>query len=310
MVHTRVPARIAAFALSLVLGLDAWAAPVTWTLSGVTFTDGGTASGSFVYDAVTDTISNWSISVEGGNTGTFPPVTYNTSTSDAFVDSGGAGTFGSLFELNGSNRSLRLPAVSPLTDAGGTLALNTEDAAGECFNCSPFRSVSAGNLIGVGLIPQTIINFIASPATPIFAPGGTFVVSATGGGSGNPVIFASSTTGVCTVAGATVSMLSGGTCTLTADQAGNANYLAATQAVLNVSIAQATQTISGFVATPANPVFASGGTFGVSATGGASGNPVIFASTTTGRCTVSGSTVTTLAAGTCTLTANQAGNAS
>ena len=31
---------------------------VTWDLSGVTFSDGGTASGSFVYDAVTNTVSD------------------------------------------------------------------------------------------------------------------------------------------------------------------------------------------------------------------------------------------------------------
>jgi hypothetical protein len=54
-----------------------------------------------------------------------------------------------------------------------------------------------------------------------------------------------------------------------------------------------------------------GDTGTVSATGGASGNPVTFASTTPSACTVTGSTVTGVAAGSnnCILAADQAGNA-
>ena len=55
-----------------------------------------------------------------------------------------------------------------------------------------------------------------------------FTVSATGGGSGNSVTFASGTTPVCTVTVATVHIVTVGTCTVTASQLGNANYLAAT----------------------------------------------------------------------------------
>jgi hypothetical protein len=48
------------------------------------------------------------------------------------------------------------------------------------------------------LTSQTITGF--SPATPIvFSTGKTFTLSATGGGSGNPVVFASTTTTICTV---------------------------------------------------------------------------------------------------------------
>ncbi|PYV25335.1 MAG: hypothetical protein DMG27_10330 [Acidobacteria bacterium] len=54
------------------------------------------------------------------------------------------------------------------------------------------------------------------------------------------------------------------------------------------------------------------GPFGLSATGGDSGNAVTFSSTTTGVCTASGtngSTVTIVAAGSCSIKASQAGNA-
>ncbi len=53
-----------------------------------------------------------------------------------------------------------------------------------------------------------------------------FTVSATAS-SGLPVSFASTTSTVCTVAGSTVVLLEGGTCTIKATQAGNADYDAA-----------------------------------------------------------------------------------
>ncbi len=144
---------------------------------------------------------------------------------------------------------------------------------------------------------------------PSVTVGGTAAVSATGGASGNPVVFASTTTGVCTVSGNTVTGVSAGICAITADQAGNASYNAAPQATQRFSIGQPalqSQTISLGTA----PTLLVGGSGTLSATGGASGNPVVFASTTTGVCTVSGNTVTGVSAGICAITANQTGNAS
>src|SRR5207237_663751 len=54
-----------------------------------------------------------------------------------------------------------------------------------------------------------------------------FTVSATGGGSGNPVTFASTTTSVCTTSGingSTVTIIAAGSCSITASQAGNDSY--------------------------------------------------------------------------------------
>ena len=169
-------------------------------------------------------------------------------------------------------------------------------------------SGSRAYTLTIGTIAQTITNFIANPAAPVFTPGGTFALSATGGASGNPVVFASTSPAVCTVAGSVATMLSSGTCALTANQAGNANYTAAPQVSLNVVIAAANQAITNFAATPSAPVFAPGGTFTVSATPGPSTSPVVFASTSPAVCTISGSTATIVTAGTCTLTANQAGD--
>jgi hypothetical protein len=43
------------------------ATPVVWYLSGVTYDDGGTASGSFTYDADTNTYSAISVSTTAGS---------------------------------------------------------------------------------------------------------------------------------------------------------------------------------------------------------------------------------------------------
>ncbi|MDR0184221.1 autotransporter domain-containing protein [Lysobacter arvi] len=185
---------------------------------------------------------------------------------------------------------------------GGAIA----DAAG---NAATLLLNNVGDASGVivGQQTQAITGFIATPATPVFVAGGTFAVSATPGVSSQPVVFGSTTPQVCTVADDTVTMIAAGTCSLTADQAADAHYDAAPQLVIDVTIAAATQVISGFIANPAAPVYAPNGTFALSATGGASGNPIVFASTSPAVCTVAGSVATMLAAGTCTLTADQAG---
>ena len=200
-----------------------------------------------------------------------------------------------------------------VTLAGSGVLSGTPTSAGtynftvQATSTNGFSGTRAYSLV-VATGSQAITAFSASPASPVFAPGGTFTVSATGGASGNPVVFGTTTSAVCTVSGNTVTMVSAGACALTADQAGNGNYSAAPQATLNVTIGQAAQAITAFSASPASPVFAPGGTFTVSATGGASGNPVVFGTTTSAVCTVSGNTVTMVSAGACSLTANQAGN--
>ena len=149
---------------------------------------------------------------------------------------------------------------------------------------------------------QTIGVISLNPAT--LAVGGSATVSATGGLSGNPVTFISTTTGVCTVSGNTVTGVSVGSCSIAANQVGNANYNAAPQATQTLSVGKGNQAIS-FGAMPSVIV---GGNGTVFATGGLSGNPVTFTSTTTGVCTVSGSTVTGVSVGSCSIAANQAGN--
>jgi hypothetical protein len=54
---------------------SASAAPAVWTLQGVVFNDGGTATGSFSYDPITDTFSDVDVTTTAGSL--LPGVTYN-----------------------------------------------------------------------------------------------------------------------------------------------------------------------------------------------------------------------------------------
>ncbi|QGW66406.1 autotransporter domain-containing protein [Lysobacter soli] len=220
-----------------------------------------------------------------------------------YVSGSGSTTLTFHYTVAAGDQDLDGPALgNAVVSNGGTIA----DAAG---NAALLTLNNVGNTSGivVGQLAQAITGFAATPTTPTFAPNGTFTVAATGGASGQPVVFASTTASVCTVAGNTVTMLAAGTCSLTADQAGDGHYNAAPQVTLDVAIGTATQTITGFSATPTAPVYAPNGTFALAAVGGASGNPVTFASTTPAVCTVAGNVVTMQAAGTCALTADQAG---
>ena len=154
----------------------------------------------------------------------------------------------------------------------------------------------------VNQAPQTITFTINAPATAAYQS--SFTVAATGGASGNPVTFTSA--GACTNVGATYTMISGtGNCSVLADQAGNSNYAAATEATQTTAATQIGQTITFTINAPASAAYNSN--FTVAATA-SSGDTVVF--TSSGVCTNVGATYTmTSGAGTCTVIANQPGDA-
>ncbi|MGA9573706.1 MAG: hypothetical protein WBS20_07155, partial [Lysobacterales bacterium] len=183
--------------------------------------------------------------------------------------------------------------------ATGTCTVTADQAGDDDYNAAPQVTLD----ITVAKADQVITNFAASPATG--SVDGTSTLSATGGASGEPVTFGSSTPAVCTVAGNTVTYVASGTCTVTANQAGNADYNAAPQVTLDIGVDKTDQTITGLAANPATGEI--GGSSTLSATA-SSGLAVTFGSSTPGICTVAGSTVTYVAGGTCTVTADQAGD--
>lgn len=136
------------------------------------------------------------------------------------------------------------------------------------------------------------------------------VVTATAS-SGLPVTFTSTTTAVCTVGGvngSTIALVAAGTCTIRADQAGNATYKPATPVSRSFTVTRVAQTIT--FATLSNKTRAQSPVI-VTATA-SSGLPVQFTTTTPLICTnggTNGSVITLLATGTCTVRADQSGDA-
>jgi hypothetical protein len=175
-------------------------------------------------------------------------------------------------------------------------------------------SVVGTTSFSLSQIPQAITFTNVLPNSPTV--GGSYPVSATGGGSGNPVTFSvdSSATSVCSLNPTTnlVSLNAAGLCVIDANQAGNATYAPAPTAKQSVTVSLIPQTIT-FSNTPPSTLVV-GGTYTVMAT--ASSNlPVTFSvdGTSSAGCAVdpnSGVVTLTGPAGTCVIDANQAGNAS
>ena len=261
-------------------------------------------------------------------------------------------------------------------------------------------TVKASNIAGVGTASSasTAVTPKAAQTIAFNNPGtqnfGTAPTLSAAASSGLPVTFSSTTTGVCTVSGSTLTFVTAGTCNINANQAGNSSYAAAPQVPQTFNVAAlvpdapATPTatagdttasvsftppasnggaaITGYTVTvtpggatfggtssPINVTGLTNGTayaFTVKATNSAgtgtastastavtpkasqsinftspgtpnfgttptlnatasSGLTVAYTSMTTGVCTVSGSTLTFVTAGTCTINANQAGDA-
>jgi hypothetical protein len=129
-----------------------------------------------------------------------------------------------------------------------------------------------------------------------FAPGAT-------ASSSLAVTYTSSTPLVCTIVSNKVHLVGPGTCTVTADQAGNGTYVAAPSVTQSFTVKNP-QTVTFPAIADQNEGVTS---ISLAATAD-SGLPVTYTSTTPSICTVSGSTVTVLTAGNCSIKASQAGD--
>jgi hypothetical protein len=165
----------------------------------------------------------------------------------------------------------------------------------------------------IGLAAQTI-GFTTTPPSPVDVGDPDYAVGATAT-SGLAVVFSTdaSSSGICTVSGSSVTLVGAGTCTIDADQPGDASHQAAPQVQQSFTVgtgppAPSVQSVSFTSTAPSGAMV--GGSYTVTAAA-SSGLPVSFSAepASAGICTVSASTVSFVGAGTCTIDANQAGNA-
>ena len=237
----------------------------------------------------------------------------------AVAATGGASGNPVMFSIDSSSAS------GVCSSSGADGATITFNAAGDCIidasqaGDTQYQAAPQGQQsVAVSALSQTV-TFTSQQPIPAVV-GGSYDVSATGGGSGQPVIFSvdSSSAGVCSSSGAdgaTITFNAAGTCVIDASQAGNAQYLAAPQVRQSVSVSALSQTIN-FTSQPSDrgDYADVGDTYDVSATGGGSGQPVLFSvdSSSAGVCSSSGpdgATIAFIGAGDCIIDASQAGDA-
>ncbi|MEO8503276.1 MAG: Ig-like domain-containing protein [Acidobacteriota bacterium] len=187
----------------------------------------------------------------------------------------------------------------------GSCVIDANQAGDTNWNAAP--QVQQSFAVAKG--DQTISFTSTAPASAKVG-GATYAVTGTAT-SGLAVTFTidATATAVCSISGSTVSFLTVGTCVIDANQAGDVNWNAAPQAQQSFAVGKGDQTI-GFTSTAPAGATVGGPTYTVTATA-TSGLAVTFTidATATTVCSISGSTVSFLAAGTCVIDANQAGDA-
>lgn len=189
------------------------------------------------------------------------------------------------------------PGIESCTDSngatGGTGTLDTSTAGVPTYAVT---AVSQDGLIGIASITYTVlpgsqsITFTSTPP-PNSVYGGTYLLTATGGSSGNPIAFSIDPAGslqACTLAGAVVSFTGTGKCTIDANQSGNADYSAAAQVQQSFSIGKAPLFVTANAATV---VFGHTPTLSYTLTGFVNGDTATSA-------TVTGKAACSIAAGT------------
>ena len=205
--------------------------------------------------------------------------------------------------------TLATPAVSGLCTIKATAPAGTQTISGTTYNVAAAPDVVQS--IQIDAPPVQSITFPAQ-TSPRSMGGGNFTISPAATASSTlPVTYSSLTTGVCSVSGTTVTPVAPGLCTIAANQGGGTvgavNFNAAPQVTQSLAIQAASQTIT-FPA-QANPSVTAGASVLIAPPATAqSGLPVTYTSLTPSVCTVTGSSVTVLTSGDCTIEASQAGN--
>jgi len=189
--------------------------------------------------------------------------------------------------------------------SAGTCVINADQAGNANYNAAPRAQQSFA--VGKG---DQMINFASAPPANAVVNGAAYVVAATAtSGLAVTITVDPSASGVCSIAGTSVTFQHAGVCTLNADQAGNANYNAAPRAQQAFVVGKGAQAIAfGSVAPVAATV--GGAAYNVVAIA-SSGLPVALSidASSGAVCTISGSSVSFIGAGTCVINANQSGNA-
>ncbi len=122
---------------------------IKWYLNNVKFTDGGTVSGWFIFDADAQKIWSWEFSVSGGEESTFPSFTFDSTVegSRAFLPSDDNQEFTFLAPPEAMTQILLL-SPSPLPNTARIIPVQ---GYGTQYFWYSYRSIKSGTLIGVNM---------------------------------------------------------------------------------------------------------------------------------------------------------------
>ncbi|OJJ23432.1 hypothetical protein BKI52_03465 [marine bacterium AO1-C] len=205
------------------------------TISGttVTITGAGTTvitasqTGNTNYNAATDvtqtlTVTNKTAQTISFDLGTNATKTYGDASFDLNATGGGSGN---KVTFTSSNTSVATISGNTVTIVGAGTATITATQAGTATyaNATP-----VDQSLTVNKADQVISFDLGGDATKVIGDA-SFTLNATGGASGNAITYTSSNTAVATISGNTVTIVGQGNATVTANQAGNDNYNAATE---------------------------------------------------------------------------------
>ena len=136
-----------------------------WTLSGVTFDDGGTLSGTLLIGN-DGTLLSVDVTTSGGDTGTYGTYNYTDADPKQRIFGGWSVQRG----LTSQYLELYLPDTST-ANQGDTLTLPGQ--GWECMNCSPVRYITGGSIVAGGAVDldAPVITPSVDPSSPDGANG-------------------------------------------------------------------------------------------------------------------------------------------
>jgi probable HAF family extracellular repeat protein len=185
------------------------------------------------YLAAADVPQSFTID-KAAQTITFGALANKTYGDAAFAVSATGGASGNAVSFAAAGACSVAGTIVTITGAGGCTV-----TASQVGDANYFAAADVAQPFTIDKAAQTIAFGALANKTYGDAP---FTVSASGGASGNAVTFGA--TGACSVAASTVTITGAGSCTITASQAGNANYLPATDVPQSFSIAKGSSAVS------------------------------------------------------------------
>src|SRR5450756_1019679 len=205
--------------------------------------------------------------------------------------------------------------TAPTMSGSYTIELTVGEYDDNGINCKdtpghPVTLDTPWNTILVVVGNQSISFTSTAPSTATVG-GATYTPTATAtSGLAVALTIDASASSVCSISGGVVSFSGVGTCTINANQAGDASYTAAPQVQQSFAVGKRSQTIS-FTSTAPSTATVGGATYTPTATA-TSGLAVALTidATASSVCSISGGVVSFSGVGTCTINANQAGDAS